>query len=133
MKRLFKSSIKTCNFGFPNGKVANFRFGMYATADEYEIQQLEKEIAAGHPNIYIDPEAKTLTAEQENPMLALKKKIIEEYLADQAKFVNPENDMGTTETPKLNPVSTTGIAAVALGSGPTSMMAKLAALKSPAA
>jgi len=30
--------------------------------------------------IYIDPNARTITAEQENPMLALKKKFYEEFL-----------------------------------------------------
>lgn len=116
-KRLYKSTIKFNNVIFPNGHVAHFKGGMFATDNPAYIAYLDKEIAENGFGgiIYIDPNATTITAEQENPMLALRKRFFEEFQAEQAGFLNPNNDMGTSEQGKLNPASTTDIAPVALG------------------
>jgi len=116
-KRLYKSTIKFNNIVFPNGHVAHFKGGVYATDNPSYISYLDKEIAEGGFGgiVYIDATARTITAEQENPMLALRKKFYEEFQAEQSAHVNPSNDMGTSEQGKLTPASTTDIAAVALG------------------
>ena len=116
-KRLYKSTIKFNNVIYPNGHVAHFKGGMYATDNPAYIEYLDKEIAANGFGgiIYIDPNATTITAEQENPMLALRKMFFEEFQAEKLAQVNPGNDMGSSEQGKLNPASTTDIAPVALG------------------
>lgn len=116
-KRLYKSTIKFNNIVFPNGHVAHFKGGMYVTGDESQIAYLDQEIAQNGFGgvIYVDPNARTITAEQENPMLALKRKFYEEFEAERRGFVNPSNDMGTSEQGPLKPASTTDIAPVALG------------------
>lgn len=117
VKRLYKSTIKFNNIIFPNGHVAHFKGGMYVTDNPEYISYLDAQIAQNGFGgvIYIDPEARTITAEQENPMLALKRKFYEEFEAERAAKMNPSNDMGSSEQGKLNPASTTDIAPVALG------------------
>jgi len=127
-KRLYKSTFKFGSFVFPNGHKADFKGGMFATDNPYYIQELDKEIAGGHPQMYIDPNARTITASQENPMLALKRKFYEEFQAELQANLNPKNDMGTSEQSKLNAASTTSIAPVALGGDGTSTSARLIAL-----
>ena len=116
-KRLYKSTIKFNNIVFPNGHVAHFKGGMFVTDNPAHIEYLDAQIAQNGFGgiIYIDPEARTITAEQENPMLALRRKFYEEFQAEKAAQTNPGNDMGTSEQGKLNPASTTDIAPVALG------------------
>lgn len=116
-KRLYKSTIKFNNIIFPNGHVAHFKGGMFATENPDHIAYLDSQIAQNGFGgvVYIDPEARTITAEQENPMLALRKKFYEEFQKEQAAHVDPSNDMGSSEQGKLKPVSTTDIAPVALG------------------
>jgi len=132
-KRLYKSTIKFNNVIFPNGHVAHFKGGMYATDNPAYIAYLDKEIAENGFGgiIFIDPNATTITAEQENPMLALRKKFFEEFQAEKQAQINPGNDMGTSEQGKLNPASTTDIAPVALGGdGAASLRAAVSGRKS---
>lgn len=93
---LFKSSLPSCRFIFSNGKVANFVRGQYTTTLENEIKELEAEVAEGNPHIYIDNSQKTISVEELDPLYAIKKKAIEEYLAQQQKAIDPNNDMGNT-------------------------------------
>ncbi len=114
-RRLYKSTFKFGNFIFPTGRVAHFKGGMYVTSDAYEIKELDREISLGHPQIYIDPNARTISAEQENPMLALKKKFYEEFMAEQAAHLDPTNNLGESAQGPLKPASTTDIAPVTVG------------------
>jgi len=128
-KRLYKSTIKFNNIIFPNGHVAHFKGGMFVTGDPDQIEYLDKQISSNGFGgvIYIDPNARTITAEQENPMLALKRKFYEEFEAEKRAQMNPANDMGSSEQGKLNPASTTDIAPVALGGdGAASLRASVA-------
>ena len=120
-KRLYKSTIKFNNIIYPNGHVAHFKGGMFATDDPDQIGYLDGQIAKNGFGgvIYIDPNARTITAEQENPLLALRKKFFEEFKQEQAAHLNPANDMGTSDQGKLNPASTTDIAPVAIGGDAT--------------
>lgn len=132
-KRLYKSTIKFNNIVFPNGHVAHFKGGMFVTDNPAHIDYLDAQIAQNGFGgiIYIDQNARTITAEQENPMLALRRKFYEEFQAEKAAQMNPGNDMGTSEQGKLNPASTTDIAPVALGGdGAASLRAAVSGRKS---
>jgi len=116
-KRLYKSTIPFNNVIFPNGHVGHFKGGMFSTDNQEYIDYLDKEIAKNGFGgvVFIDPKARTITAEQENPMLALRKKFFEEFQKEQLAHLNPTNDMGTSDQGKLKPASTADIAPVALG------------------
>jgi hypothetical protein len=120
-KRLYKSTFPITNVIFPKGEVAEFRGGIFITDRPDQIAYLDEQIAnrGFGGQIYIDPNARTITAEQENPMLALKKKFYEQFQSEQAGFINPSNDMGTSVPGNLNPASTRDIAPVAAGAGPS--------------
>lgn len=116
-KRLYKSTNKFCNVITSRGKVLHFKVGMFITDNEDDIAFLDAAIKKNEfaGAIYIDPNARTITAEQENPMLALRKKHFEEFLKEQAAMLNPANDMGTSDPGKFKAASTTSIAAVTAG------------------
>lgn len=128
-KRLYKSTNKFCNVVTPRGKFIHFKGGMYVTDNIEEIEWLDAAIKNNEfaNAIFIDPNARTITAEQENPLLALKKKHIEEYLREQAAMMNPDNDMGTSEPGKLKAASTTSIAPVAAGGDASARLIPVAA------
>lgn len=131
-KRLYKSTIPFNNIIFPNGHVAHFKGGMYATDNPAYVDYLDKQIAQNGFGgvVYIDPKATTITAEQENPMLALKKKFFEEFEQQRLAKMNPNNDMGSSEQGKLNPASTSDIAPVALGGDASSHLRATVAARS---
>lgn len=116
-KRLYKSTRPSQRIITPTGQAAEFRFHQFATSDPKVIAYLDDEIASGgfDGSVYIDPNARTITAEQENPMLALRKKFFEEFQAEAARRMDPSTDMGTTEVTPLKPTSSTDIAPVAAG------------------
>jgi trehalose/maltose hydrolase-like predicted phosphorylase len=116
-KRLYKSTARSCNVITPQGETLHFKFGRFATRDEYEIAWLDGMIKRNEfaGQIYIDPNARTLSEEEENPMKALEKQIIAKYLSDQAKHLDPSNDMGESKQGPLKATSTSDIAPVALG------------------
>jgi hypothetical protein len=79
--KLFKSTIGSCRYYFSNGSAAVFSVeGRFATAKENEIAELEAEVKAGHPHIYVDPKEATSETVEQDPMESLKKRIIEEYM-----------------------------------------------------
>jgi hypothetical protein len=127
-KHLFWASMPFMNYIFAKGKMAVFRHHRYATDVPEEIEELTKEVKLGHPYISIKADMLYLTEEMEDPMKALKSKIIAEYMASQAKHVDPANDMGTSSQERIKPMSTTDVAAVAAGGDATQSAAKLVAL-----
>lgn len=127
-KRLYWATMPFMNYIFPRGKVAVFRHHRYATDIQEEIQNLDNEVAQNHPHIYVKPDMMYLTEEMEDPMKAFRSKIIAEYLADQAKHVNPLNDMGKTIQESIRPQSTSDIASVAAGGDATQAAIKLVEL-----
>lgn len=129
-KRLYKSTTKFTTIHDTKGRAMHFKMGNFITEDEEFIAFLDGEIAknAFGGVIYIDPKARTITAEQENPMIALRKRFFQEFLAEQQAHMNPENDMGNSTQGPLNATSTSNIAAVAAGGGPTISGAKLVSL-----
>lgn len=119
-KRLYKSSMKFCSVATPKGHVLHFKGGMFVTDNPEYIEFLDAQIAINGFSgaIYIDPNARTITAEQENPMLALKKHFYEQFKQEQAAQLNPKNDRGASVQGKLNAASTSDIAPVAANGGP---------------
>lgn len=93
--RVFKSRFSPCNYIFKSGTVARFLDGVYYTENKNEIKELEDEIEFGHPHLYIDANMKEVEANKD-PMAGLRKKIIDEYLQNQAAATDPSRDMGTT-------------------------------------
>lgn len=127
-KRLYWATMPFLNYVFKKGKMAIFKHHRYATDTPAEIAELDEEIAAGHPQIYIKEDQKYLTAEMEDPMKALRAKFFAEFQAQQAGFVNPQNDMGNSSQEQIRPQSTSDIAAVAAGGDATQTATKLVAL-----
>ncbi len=81
--KLFKSTIPSCQYITAAGKYLYFRDGRLATDDAGDIAELEAAIAAKHPHIYISKGEESITAEvYQDPLAAIKKKAIEEYLRD---------------------------------------------------
>ena len=89
----FKSSILSCKFILSNGKNANFVNGIYRTDLDSEVAELQEEIKHGHPYIsYLGQ----VSAADLDPISVIKKKAVEEYLAQQALTQDPKRDMGQT-------------------------------------
>src|SRR6267378_753873 len=118
MKNLYKSRLPVCIYLFANGKPAVFAEGKYATNHPDEVEALNKEVAYGHPHIYIDAEESEIDSKYQDPMEAIRARIISDYIAQQAAATNPANDRGTTDmTEKLKGISTSAtVAAHASGS-----------------
>lgn len=133
-KRLYKSTIKFCNIILPDGTRLDFKGGMYITGDEDIIRYLDRAIGRNEyqGQIYIDPNARTVTAEQENPMLALRKKLYAEFLAEQQAHLDPNNNMGTSTQGPLKAASTTDIAPVTIGGPSVASLMTAAAKLTPA-
>lgn len=127
-KYLYWATMPFMNYVFSKGKLANFRHHRFATDIPEEIEQLNAEIKSNNPYIYTKSDALFLTDEMEDPMKALKAKIIADYLVEQAKHVNPSNDMGISDSGPIKPMSTTDIAATAAGGDGSQSAAKLVAL-----
>jgi len=92
----FCSNLPSSKYVFRSGKVAHFVGGQYLTTVKSEIEELNDEIEAGHPHIYVDSAEVTVDSESLDPLAKLRKSIIDQYIKDQAKAVNPDNDMGNS-------------------------------------
>lgn len=120
-RRVFRSNLLTMRYVFKAGKVANFLTkdgvtSQYVTDLSHEIEELDAEIAMGHPHIL---EGKEETTEAVDTMEALRQKHIQEYLAAQAKATKKDNDAGSSEQGKLNMSHSGNIAEAAAGSDST--------------
>jgi len=116
----FFSRIPSVKYIFTNGKEAHFINGRFTTDVVGEIEQLNAEIAEGHPHLFTKPEALTITVADLDPLAEIKRKAIEEHMAKLAAASNPENDMGTSEQTKLdvaNSVSVKGATAASNSAG----------------
>jgi hypothetical protein len=131
--RVFKSTIPSINFIFGNGKPAIFQGGVFRTDIPSEISALEYEIAQGHPHIFIDPNEREVDSELLDPMKALRAKIREEILAEEAEkarlAADVTRDMGTSDQSAVKPASTLDIAPAAAGGSGASLVASLANIK----
>lgn len=110
---LFKCHVQSCKYYFKNGSVAYFTDGRFATSNEEEIEELMAEIKARHPHIYIDDKEKTASSAMQDPMSALRAKIIAEYEAER-KFKS-------TQTPEVTQLGDTGNTDTSSGAGAGTM------------
>lgn len=92
---LFKSAVQSCKYIFKDGSTAIFVRGRYATDDADKIAELKAEVKAKHPTIYIDPKEAVTSAVHQDPIAALRAKIIAEYEAEQA--AKKGTDFGSTD------------------------------------
>jgi len=100
----YKASRPNVRMVTLTGKPITFINFQFITADKDVIEYLDSEIDQG---LGIITKGKLMTAEEADPMAALKRKIIAEYEAE--KSCVPARDMGTTEgvqgSTALNPTS----------------------------
>lgn len=117
VKRVFKSTMQSCNYLMPNGKALVFIFGKFVTDVKEEIEHLEKEISLGHPHIFIDKnEVTTTDSATSNEMIAgLRERIKQELLAEMEKSTDASNDMGVTKQEPVKPASSADVAPAASG------------------
>lgn len=111
--RVFHSTIPSIRYVFRAGKHAVFIDGKYTTNIAHEIEELDAEIEAGHPNFFIKSKEEVAPVE---PLEALREKFIKEFLAKQAEDTKTVKDGGTSEQGKLNVANSTTIASAAAGS-----------------
>lgn len=99
----------------PSGERISFVAHMFVTDKEHQIEFLDAEVKRGHPMIYTKNGEETVTAEQLDPLAAIKKKAIEEYKAQVEAQQNPERDMGNSKSETVLQTSKS-IAAITVGS-----------------
>lgn len=113
--RVYKATLPSVNYIFRNGKPAIFVNGKFCTDIPSEITELDEEVAAKHPIIFIDSDEREIDSAAVDPIAALREKIIAEYKATMAAATSMDNDRGTAEAPKLKPASTSDIMEAAAG------------------
>ncbi len=105
------------NIATTTGKMIHFVGSTYVTDAEDEIAFLDNEIRAGLKAIYVKQDKKTVSAVELDPLAAIKKKVIDEYLAAQAAQADVSRDMGNTSTdPQAGMQTSKSIGAITVGS-----------------
>lgn len=128
--KLYKATLPSINYIFKNGKPAIFVRGRFSTDVPAEIEELDDEIAKGHPHLYVDKDEPVAEVPVTGNLLAgLRAQLEAEIRAEMQAANSLSNDMGTTEAVKLIPASTVDVAAAAAGAGPDTLAAKLIELK----
>jgi hypothetical protein len=92
----FQNSLGYSRFTSAKGKDFHFLNGEFLTNIQAEIDELNAEVAAGHPHIYVNPDRVTVDTKYVDPLAELKAKAIEEYLANQAAALDKTNDRGSS-------------------------------------
>lgn len=110
MLKLFKSAVPSCKTHLPNGKEINFVGGRYATDDPLEIEYLEGEIKARHPIFYVDSKELEVDSVRVDPVEAIRRKAIADYLAEQEAKVG--TNTGDTKAPQKVVTSADALASV---------------------
>lgn len=91
---VYYNSLVNCQFIFKDGKVANFLGGRYLTNTPKEVEELDAEVALGHPHIYVKSEELTIDTTFVDPMDAIREKVRKEVLAEMAATTSKDNDRG---------------------------------------
>jgi hypothetical protein len=123
--KIFKATLPSVNYIFKNGKPAIFVSGKFHTSIPAEIRELETEIAAGHPILYIDSAEVEVDSTKVDPIAGLRESIIAEYKASMAAATNPDNNMGDSAQDPLKPSSTNAIQDAAAGGSGVGLAARL--------
>lgn len=104
--QIFHGSRQSMRMNTPEGGTIVFVGGKFITDNEDFIAYLQSELAAKNPFLSQKEEEKSLTSEDLDPMAALKKKHITEYLAALKEEPVASRDMGsTTADPKAGILS----------------------------
>ena len=111
---VFYSRIPNSTVYFPDGSVATFPGGKFATDDEGKAAFLLQEIKRGNMYLHIDPLKFEVTAAELDPQAEYEARIIAKYLESQKAKENA--DVGSSEQGKLNTVTTANVGAAAVGS-----------------
>lgn len=125
---VFKSTLPSINYIFKDGRQAVFTHGMYTTDNQKFIDELNEEIAAGHPHIVVDPDKRTMDSSELDPIANLRERLRAEILAEMEKASDPSNDMGKSEPAKLGAANSMDVASAAMGGAATVRI-----IKAPAA
>lgn len=96
MLKLYKSTFPSIQYVMPDGGVVEFVAGRFATAAPKLIAQLDAEIAAGHPHIFIDKNEKEVDSEAMDPLEVVKRKAVADYIASQKAANAIGNDRGNS-------------------------------------
>jgi hypothetical protein len=112
------STRPVINITMPSSKKIRFVAGVYVTDNADEVKFLDEQIAFGHSMIYVKEGQEVVGEEALDPLAAVKKKAIEEYLATQQKQQDPARDMGNTQASGVSAdvATTKTIAAISVGS-----------------
>ena len=81
---VFYSTLESCRMITKGGRNIAFVLGKYVTDVPEEIDYLQEEMALGNSRISVVAGKEQMTADDLDPMKALKKQHIKEYLAEQA-------------------------------------------------
>ena len=125
---VFYSTAKSMQVIDSKGQPIVFVSGRYHTRDKSKIDFLNKMIEDGTTAVFTNPDQLTMSDADLDPMETLKRKHIAEYLAEQAKHLDPANNPGNSVQGPLNAASTTSIAPVAAGGGQSALAAVTAKL-----
>ncbi len=99
----------------PDSRRISFIGSQYVTDNPDEIAFLDEQIRANHQMIYVKKDHLQVTQEQLDPLAAVKKRAVEEYLKQQAEQQNPGRDFGKT-TQDLVMQTSQSIATISAGS-----------------
>ena len=113
---IFFHHIPNATFIFPNGRIAAFTGGRYATTDQAEAAYLQYEIDQGNQHIFRKEDCLTLAEEDLAPDAEYRKRVIAEYLEQQEALRRSKADLGSYIPPKVDVADTTVIAEAAAGS-----------------
>ena len=91
------------------GRLLRFVHSQYVTDSKEEIEYLDHEISIG--GLRGITKGKPVASAHADPMAALKRKHIAEYLAAEAQVPDSSTDMGTTEKTPVKPAGTDKLAA----------------------
>lgn len=110
------SARPVINITTPLGRKIRFVGGTYITDVAAEIEFLDNEVKNGHPIIFVKEDQKVVSEEALDPLAAIKKKAVEEYLAKQKEQADPNRDMGNTvQNNAVNMATSKSIAQITAG------------------
>lgn len=111
------SSRPSLTIVMENGNRIRFVGGVYMTDNEQEISFLNEQIRCGHQMIYVKEGQKIVDADALDPLAAVKKRAVEEYIAQQKLAADPSRDMGNSVSDLTASIQTSKtIQAISVGS-----------------
>ena len=113
---VFFNHIPNSNMIFPDGSIAAFTGGRFATDNPDKVAFLQSEIKNGNPHLYIKEDFLVVSADQLAPDAELRARYFAEFQAQQEAIAKGDTTYGSSEQGKLNVADTSVIAAGAADS-----------------